>query len=345
MNPLSLSAKQILNIPAENPEKLFSLENFDDELKRLRSRWHPDISSLPNAEEAFKHLMELADEAKERIKQGTWKGKASIIFTARNKTYRFRYRTMHEFELGKVYIGTHVLMYVVDEKYEEFFINGITTIKGIDYPTDKFRQEFSRFLPKIKQVEKQTDIGCVLVIEKPTGTVLLQDLIDYMPDNQIDPKHVAWITSSLFNVATFLDYVGICHNSISTTTVFIDPKKHAIFLLGGWWYAAKDGEKLKALPSEMIKVLPAKILDEKIAKTAYDRQAVRSVAIRCLGDSSLIGMKLLIRKDIPKPMLNWLRSPSGPKAIEEYKGWYNVLEKSFGKRQFIKFDIDVNNIY
>lgn len=343
MNLLSLSAEQILQIKV--PEKMFSLESFDDDRRRLYRKWHPDRNPLSIAETVFKHVKELAEKTETKIHEGTWKGKSSITFTTSNKTYKFQYRTMHEFELGKMYIGTKVLMYVVDKKYEKLFANGISSIKGIKYPSDEFKQEFSRFLPKIKMFEKQTDIGCVVVLEKPVNTVLLQDLIDFMPDNKLDPKHVAWIVSSLYNIATFLDFVGICHNSITTANVFVDPKMHAVYLFGGWWYSVKDGSKLEALPSEMSKVLPKKVFDEKIAKTVYDRQAIKGLAIRCLGDPSLIGMKLLIRKDIPKTLLNWLRSPSGPNAIKEFDGWYEVLGKSFGKRKFIKFDVDVNNIY
>lgn len=59
----------------------------------------------------------------------------------------------------------------------------------------------------------------------------------------------------------------------------------------------------------------------------------------------MIGMKLLSRKDIPKPMVSWVRAPSGPEAISEYDGWYQTLKTCFGKRKFIKFDVDVDDIY
>jgi len=346
MDPMSLSAEQILKIDSKDPEKLFSKDSFRYQFMRLRKKWHPDTSTIDNAESVFKHLMDLAETAKGKIATDSWAGEASITFSTHDhKTFRFRYKTMREFEMGKMYIGDNTLMYVIDKDQEDLFDNGIKMIRQIKYPNNKLETEFKRLFPKVKLIDKKTSIGLVAVFEKPEGTVLLQDLIDYMPDNRIDPKHVAWITSSLYNIATFLDHVGICHNSILPTTVFVDPKNHAAFLLGGWWFAVKTGSKLKAIPRELLKVLPNKVFDEKVANTAYDRQAVKGVAIGCLGDPTLVGMSLLSRKDVPNPMLNWIRSPSGPDAVSEYGGWEKTLEKSFGKRKFIAFDVNINDIY
>lgn len=346
MDPMSLSAEQILGIDPKTPEKLFTKEGFKVQFLRLRKKWHPDTSTLDNTDVVFAHLMDLAETAKGKIATNTWAGEAAIEFSTHdNKTFRFRYKTMHEFELGKMYIGDKTLMYVLDADQEDLFDAGIKMIREIKYPNSKLEAEFKRFFPKIKLVDKKTSIGLVAVFEKPEGTVLLQDLIDYMPDSRIDPKHVAWITSSLYNVATFLDHVGICHNSILPTTVFVDPKNHAAFLLGGWWFATKTGDALKAIPRELLKVLPNKIFDDKTADTLYDRQAVKGVAVGCLGDPTLVGMSLLSRTDIPSSLVNWIRSPSGPDAVKEYSGWEKTLEKSFGKRKFIKLDIDINDIY
>lgn len=110
-------------------------------------------------------------------------------------------------------------------------------------------------------------------------------------------------------------------------------------------YATKAGNKLRAVPRELLKVLPNEIFDNKISKTKYDRLAVKGVAIGCLGDPTLVGSKLLTNKDLPKPFLNWIRMSSSMTAIEEYNGWDEAMIKSYGKRKFIEFKFNINDIY
>jgi len=345
LQQLKLSAEEILQIDSSNPEKIFSLVGFDFELKRLQNKWHPDVNTNPNANEVFIRIMELAETAKSKIATNSWNGKAFLQYTTTaGKTFKFNYRKFTTFELGKMYIGTSKVVFVIDGENEDLYNNGIKAIKGIKYTSNKFKKEFQPLFPNIIRHD-ETNIGFVVVMDKPEGSILLSDLIDYMDDKILPPKHVAWVVSSLYNIAAFFEHHNICHNSILPSTIFVDPSQHSVSLLGGWWYSTKTDSKLLAVPSELIKVIPSEVLKDKKSKTSYDRLAIKGVAVGCLGDPTLVGSKLLTRKDIPKPMLNWIRMPSTSSAIEEYTGWYNALEKSFGKRKFIKLDININNIY
>ena len=350
-NPLALTANAILDIPLTKPERVFTQLDLEKQWRRLRKKWHPDTTKEHETktgvkpDHVFHHLQQLFKEAEKRVNAGGWVGAAVVTFnTKAGKTYRFSYRTMHEVDIGKMYVASGLVMFVVDKKNEDLFDNGIKMIKGIDYPPS-LKKEFSRYFPTIKFADKTTDIGLVAIFEKSAESVLLQDWIDYEPDKHIEPKQVAWITSSLYNIATFLDHTGLCHNSIIPTAVFVDPVNHASYLLGGWWYATKAETKLKAVPGALLKTLPDSIFDTKIAKTIYDRKAVRGVAVACLGDPSMLGMSLMTRKDIPKPMVAWVRGPSGTDAIKEFTGWYETLEKCFGERKFIKANVTVDDIY
>ncbi len=342
---LKLTAEEILQTDFKKPEKIFSLNNFTKEFFRLRKKWHPDYNHSPKANEVFKHLTLLAETAKSRIVSNTWNGKAALQYTqiSDDKTFRFNYRSMREFELGKMYIGKAHVIYVIDPKNKDLFDNGVKTIRGIKYAEKKMENQFRPLLPKIIQAS-ETDIGYVLVLNKPKKSVLLQDLIDFLPDNTLPPKHTAWVISSMYNIGMFLNHLGITHNSILASTIFVDPSEHTCYLLGGWWYSVKENSKLKALPSELIKALPKKLFADKLAKTCYDRQAIKAVGINCLGDSSLGGSKLLFNKDIPNQIVNWLRTPSPESALAEYDGWINVLEDSYGKRKFIEFTTDISQI-
>ena len=344
-NTLKLTAEEILQIDTQNPEKLFSLDSFTKEFFRLRKFWHPDYNSDPLAKDVVYHLTQLSKTAKTRIETNTWNGKASLRYTKTgdDKSFRFNYRSMREFELGKMYIGKSHVIYVVDSKNKDLFDNGVKAIRGIKYSKKKFEDQFKPLLPNIIQSGK-TDIGYVLVIDKPKNFVLLQDLIDFLPDNILPPKHTAWVLSSMYNIAMFLNHLSITHNSILASTIFVDPSNHSCMLLGGWWYSAKQNTKLKAIPSELIKILPKKLFTDKKAKTCYDSQAIKAVAINCLGDSTLGGSKLLFNKDIPKQIVNWIRTPASDSALEEYEGWNKTLENSYGERKFIKFSTDISQI-
>lgn len=341
---LKLSAEEILQIDYQNPEKIFSLDNFTKEFFRLRKQWHPDYNPHPRANEVFQHLMLMAETAKGRIVSNTWNGRASLQYTTTaDKTFRFKYTSMREIDVGKMYIGKRHVIYVIEGKNKDLYDAGVKAIKGIKYKEKKMENQFKPLLPKIIQ-SAETDIGHVLVLDKPKNAVLLQDLLDFLPDNTLHPKHTAWVISSMYNIAMVLNHLGITHNSILASTIFVDPSEHACYLLGGWWYSVKENTKLKAVPSELIKALPKKLFADKLAKTCYDRQAIKAVGINCLGDSTLGGSKLLFSKDVPKQMVNWLRTPSLDSALNEYDGWINALENSYGERKFIEFTTDISQL-
>lgn len=338
------TSKEILQINVNNPEKLFSMDNIDIELKRLRKKWHPDFNDSPDAKDVFSHITQLNIAAKIRIKTDTWSGKATLLYTTSlGNTFKFKYKKCNEFELGKMYIGEQYVAYVISEKNQDLFNNGVKSINNINYPDAKMKSEFKKLMPSIKQTGK-TNIGYVMIMPKPKNAVLLSDLLDFLPDNKIDPKHTAWITSSLYNIAMFLNHSGITHNSILPSTVFVDVDQHMCYLLGGWWYSVKADTKLIAMPSELTKTLPKEIISKKISSTIYDRQSIKALSVKCLGDKAG-GSKLLFDKNIPKPFLNWVRTPSITSALDEYAGWIKALESSYGERKFVKFETDITNIY
>ena len=342
---LKLTASEILAIDVSKPEKIFTESNFSIELRRLNRKWHPDVNKSSNANDVFVHINALGKVAKERIKNNAWNSKDVITFTTqKNKTYRFKFMKQHPFELGQCYIGKSKIAYVINEANDDLYKNGIKAISSIKYPTKEFSKEFSKLFPNVIFNDK-TDIGNVVVIDKPKNAIMLKDIIEYLPNKKIDPKHVAWIVGCLYNITAFLDHVKLCHNAITLSTVFVDPAQHSVFLLGGWWYMTKAETKLKAIPKELLKILPNDIFDDKLSKTQYDRIAVKGVAIGCLGDPSLVGSRLLADKAIPKPMLDWVRMSSSLNAIEEYRGWDDTMKECYGKRKFVEFKININDVY
>ncbi len=339
-----LSADQILDF--KTPEQLFSKENIDHEWKILRSLWHPDKNKQLDAEQVFTHIKKLLKQANLAISTNTWKGAANIeIISSDGAKFIIKYKKMHIFELGMMYIGITKICFVLKPEYEKLFDNGIRTIQNqIKYPAQKFKDEFERYMPKVVKVLKNTNVGHVLVLEKTSDLVLLQDLLDYT-GGQLTSRHTAWIISSLCNILCFFELNKIVHLGLSSNSLFISPKHHSVCVYGGWWYAKENDSKMLAIPSTLATILPSNIFVDKLAKFKYDRQLVKAIGLLSLGDKMMTGSSLLKNPDIPKPMLDFFRSQSNITSFEMYEHWSKVLDASFGKRTFVNLDVDINKIY
>lgn len=339
----NLTADQILNIPVTSPEKLFTRTNWEMELKVLYSIWHPDRN--PGTDNIFAHIQSLAKEAEKRINDNLWLGPAEIEFVADGKTFRLSYKKMRPFELGNMYISSTKVCYVVKPEFEDLFRNGVKMLQSIKYPDKKLETEFKKYIPSIVKVAVGTNIGHVLVLDKTPDMVLLEDLMDFLPENKIPPRHVMWMISSLSNLLCFLEINQIAQLGITPQTVFVSPQYHSCMIYGGWWYSRPINEKMIALPAQLVKILPSSVFSDKLAKSQYDRHLVKALGLYGLGDKSLTGSTLLKDSIVPKPILDWLRAIPTKSSITEYSSWDKALTAGFGKRTFVLLDVNTNEIY
>jgi hypothetical protein len=345
MTITSLSMDAILAIPISNPEKLFTKVGIKKELKQLYKKWHPDTNPTIDTNKVCAHFQALSKEAQKKINNNTWNGPAELEFIADGKTFRLSYKKMHNFELGKMYISSTKICYVLDLEFEDLFRNGIKMIQSIKYPNKKFEDEFKKFIPNIVKIATNTNIGHVLVLEKTVDVVMLQDLLDYLPEQKMLPRHVMWVMSSLSNLLCFLEFNKIAHLGISPQTVFVSPEFHSCMIYGGWWYSRPHEEKMIAIPVQLATILPSSVFVDKLAKTQYDRFLVKSVGLAALSDKTLTGSTLLKNNVVPKPILDWLRSTPSKTSVIEYSNWDRALTEGFGRREFIKLDINPTDIY
>lgn len=339
-------ADRILAIPVDRPDKLFNKNVFIIECRRLLQSWHPDFCRESYASAVFAHITKIKNSAQKRIKDDTWPGDSTIKFTTKyDKTFKFKYKRTKPFELGEYFIGDNYLMYVVKPEFEKFFDNAVTQINNIKYASPELKKEFEKYMPEITSYHKNTTIGHVLCVRKTPDQVMLQDLLDYLPDHKLEPRHVAWMVNSLLNIMCFFHVNNLCLGGISSDTIFISPEFHSTTIYGGWWYATKVGEKIIGLPKTSIDILPSKLLVDKLAKIDYNQYLVKASGLLGLGDSTKTGTKLLMNKDIPKEMISWLQLPPKDNAIQDYVDWGNILHEIYGKRTFVELNVDVLNIY
>jgi hypothetical protein len=331
-----MNAETILAIPVTAPERLFPRDAHERKTKyhELVKQWHPDVGG---SAEVFARITALHQAAEE----GRW-GATKIlnIVDKTGKEYAFRYRAHHVFELGDVYIGSLTVGWFIKREHEALVLNGLRAIGSIRFPDNRMKEQHQRFLPVVARTIETAD-GYLVLMNKTEDVVSLADLVTFL--GRMDPKHVAWVISSLLNILCFYEIIGLTHNGLTAGTVFVSPEHHAAFPLGGWWYAIKAKGVLKFLPPAVHAVAPTDAVASKVADGRIDLASVRAIGRAALGDPT--GGRLQSATDVPKPLANWLRLPPPRRAIDDYDAWQKVLKDSFGPRRFLELKIDTAAIY
>lgn len=346
MNHLAtLSAESLLAIPLSAPERLFAGDEAQarQEFRTLVSIWHPDRCRQAEATEVFQHLNRLYDAATDKLQRGIWQTADLLTLRAKDGTrYEISYRREHEFELGRLFIGTETVTWLVGKEHADLFQNALAVINGLPFADRRMAAEIQPALPEIAAWFETSD-HLALVMRKAPDLLLLRDMLDHF-GGQMDARHVAWIISSLLNLVCYLDYAKLAHNAILSNAVFISPQQHSSALLGGWWYAVRQGQPMRAAPAMTVQYAPPDAIARKRGDLRTDLELVRAVGRELLGDIS--GARLARDKAAPQPMLDWLRLPAGRSPLHDYQTWQRqVLKASFGERRFVKLNLSTTDLY
>lgn len=336
-----LSAEKLLSI--NSPELLFTQENLKSEYRNLVFHWHPDKNNHPDASDVFNHINKLYKQGIESIRNGCWDIPFfESIKDIDGKRYNIKCRYQFTFELGRCLVCDNNVVYIIDKSYKKFFSNFVNVVSNFSYPSDRVRDEISRFLPSIN-VNTETDDCYILVIPKSNEIIPLRVMYDFF-DKKVDPKHVAWIIGCLYNLSCYFEVSGITHNDINIDNCFVSPKDHTIHLYGGWWYSVPNKTKMLGTSAKSFGFMTDRQRKDKIGNHFFDRSLMNSVALELLGDIS--GSSLIMDKNIPKSMLNWLTIPNKYTNIKHYDIWMNkILIDSFGERKFIRIDESIEEMY
>ena len=341
----ALSADALLAIRPTEPERLFTGDEAvaHQEFRALASRWHPDRCPDAVVTGVFQHVNRLYDAATRKLRGGIWQTPGLLVLRATDgATYKIRYRKERAFELGRLFVGREIVAYVVENDHADLFDSALQIIGRLPCADPRMAAEIGRHLPEVVR-HFDTAEGRVLVLRKSADQVLLRDLLDRC-GGRMDARHVAWIISSLLNLACYLDYARLAHNAISADTAFVSPPQHSAALLGGWWYAVRQGERMRAAPAATVQHAPFEVMDRRCGDIRTDLELIRALGRELLGD--VTGSRLEREKAAPRPMLDWLRLLAGDSALRDYGIWMDrVLKDSFGKRRFVKLDVSAEDLY
>lgn len=346
MNPVTvLSAEALLAIPLAEPERLFSgdAQQAKQEFRALAAIWHPDRRPAAGTPQVFQHLSRLYDTAVRKLRGGIWNLPGRLMVRATDgATYHIHYRKAREFELGQMFLGDRIVAYVVDKAYSDLFQNALEVINHLPCANPQMAAEIQPALPDVvRQIE--TEDSRVLVVRKTPDLVLLRDVLDHF-SGRLDARHVAWMISSLLHLACYLDYARLAHNALGADAALISPPQHRSALLGGWWYAVRQGQPMRAAPAATLQYTPCEVIARRCGDIRTDLELIRALGRELLGD--VTGARLAREKAAPPPMLDWLRFPAPRSALDDYHTWQRrVLTASFGERRFVKLDLSADDLY
>lgn len=313
------SASEILAIPLSDCLRLFpgDLTEARKAHRRLVVKWHPDRAGGQG--DVMSHINVLFEKATERLIGPT---ASALRIEGRSASFDFQYRTKHQFELGFVYVARSFVAYLIDKEFCDLAVRAPVMIASLKYRDSAMRAEHERYMPQMHKLIELKDGRVAVVFRKKPEQVMLSEVLQAI--GPLDPKHVAWILSSLYNVNCYIKWAGICHNDIGTHSFFIDAQAHNGALIGGWWYAARETTKPIAVPART-----------RRAGSNYTTKAIDGSLIRMTG-IELLGPNF---KDAPKPMQQWLRGLGMSNSYEEYEGWSECLTKSFGARRYAEMKL------
>ena len=341
---MSYTTSEILKM--KEPGELFSdnIKTIKDEYVELAKIYHPDRNkNSQQANEVMAKISEFYTKCLEMINSGIYIKPDLIKLKSKDgKLYEVKYRISHSFELGTIYVGNTVVLYLIDNEYKNLFENLSGIEKRFTFADEKMKVEFERYLPNVIGKFETLDSKFGVVVKKTPDMVTLADVLNYY-DGQMPVRHVAWIISSLMNLVCYINYTGVSHNSISLDTYFISPKLHSGSLLGGWWYSVPLGDKMLGVTEKTYSIMPPQVKSKKVGDILTDLESIRLIGRELLGDRN--GTRLLESNDVPSTMAKWLRSVASDKPLKEYSKWSEVLYQSFGRRKFVKMKFNEEELY
>ncbi len=338
---------KILLIEPTKPFDLFQSkdeESLKKEYKRLCSQYHPDkhINDFELYNRIFSHLTVLYEKACKDIQIKTL-GLKKIFISHDNKEFELSYKKLHTLEFAQLYISSSLIAYEIKKNNCDLVENFLqfSIFEKMNISKDSMKKEFKKYIPELIQKIDLPNGDILIILKRMKNTISLQDLL--IKEQKIDSRDVAWIVSSMFNLACFFQHIGIVSCGFSLSNYFIEPQQH-LGILSHYFYTKKIDDKLLALDKNIFNLLTDDFLKEKRAKTLIDLESIKLIGRQLLGDGT--GVHLRHDTTIPKEMINFLMQPSSGNAFEDYKVWHNdILIKCFGARKYHEMKIHFDDIY
>ena len=335
-----MTADQILTAPLSGRDRLFpgGPEEVRRAFRRLAALWHPDVCKDPRATEVFSHLVRLRDAALGSSRPAT--PVTRTLHTRDGRALGLSPLSTVPLDTGELLVGRRSLTWVYRAEAADIAEAAAATIAGFRFADDRMRKQMAPFLPTLDRRIPLADSGEGLVMARHADEVLLADLIRVK--GVVPAEHAAWIGSGLLNIACWLEWAGLVHGAIAPETVLISPETHTVRLMGGWGFATKAGARPTALPGRTLALAPRLAVKGEVVDPRLDLELIRRTLRETLGDPT--GAALL-RGGAPEPIGRWLVMPPEAEATRDYAAWLATVERVWGKRRFVRWDLTPDSVY
>lgn len=196
------------------------------------------------------------------------------------------------------YINKDNVIYVFPPEKKHLAQKMLDNADSLDYPSADIKG-LKKYLPSLRAIYDLKDGGILLAIGKNENVYPLFVFSD------LHPRHVAWIVSRMENLCCLLEFNECDHMHMDEGSLFINPKTHEAYLLGGWWDMKEKSGATKCL------------ID------------LRKTARKITGGRMSEG---------PKEFEKFLDSRPKSVAYDDFTYWDSVIENGFGGHNFAKFD-------
>lgn len=346
---------------AKSPEDVFeNITSNDSSVQRVavHTRYkqlvgivHPDKNggSIESVY-AMTALTGWRDKAYAKIGEGRWNQLRSDVVIKAGKTYRdVTYLTSGD--ICDVYIADQeggprsIIKIVINTKDQDLVQNEAAVIKRLWEPADKEALVFHRYLPKLlEQTKVKVDDSNKLtnIFEACVSGYTLEEIHKKHP--VLDPRHVAWITKRMFEIAGWVHTQKIVHGAIVPSHIIIYPKNHGICVLD-WSYAVDVTKRgpIKAISTKYKHLYPPEVFMKTPALPAVDVYMIAKCAIYLLGGNVETNS---IPDSVPSLFGGVLRACVLPNNTSRYMDAWEALEQFsdnlrtlYGPRKFIELEM------
>lgn len=292
----------------------------------LMVKYHPDKCSDPRAPEASAVINELYGKLK---KAHTAKEK---LFHSGSHAYGVKYLMDITQEYGAEYIGERNVYLFIDGNSTDCFYNSEarSDLFFREYLPQQILAQAEVFLPVVSRIF-DTDDGLLIETCKRAGELPLTKVLDFY-GGKLDDRHAAWIISRLLGICCYAELKGIVWNCLAEENLLIDPEQHTLRVGGGWWFAAREGNKMTGVQSTVYSSLSADSMTDGIARHITDLESVKALARRILTDEA------------PSAIRDYAESICSTSASEEMEKWEEAIIKGYGERRFTHMNVRLPDI-
>lgn len=331
---------------AQAPADLFKdADTARSTYRRLAKYVHPDANpaDVPRAENAFARLAELWNEYNHGPsgRRHPLDRKGHIIYETKRRAYAV-HDLIDRGDISNVYTVSYVpgplssaikvgaLKMPRSPKHNDLVVNEIASLKFLK---DGVPEEYQMYHPTTVDTFSHRDktngmTRRSIILDHLDGFVSLKDVRQAYPGG-ISGRHVAWIARRLWIALDTAHEAGVAHTAVFPEHVMIHPKMHGVVLVD-WSYSTEIGEKLEyAVPRYLKNEWYGKRYDKPLDHRLDVHEAAHTL-------ESLLGAQ----EARPfRAFFNGCRVASTPTAGELFQEFDELLERLYGKRKYIEFEM------